>query len=137
MEYELKTNVSADGIITQRLICDQVQELSRWACDTREEAIKQALISLGWTPPKHITKSFNNNCCIGESKMRLSIIRENGFNNVEVEVAGAKMSLGLLNRSGSLELAKDLLYAAVELFPPEHGKYDLAEKVLAAVREDL
>jgi hypothetical protein len=53
MEYELKTDVSANGIITQRLICDQVQELSRWVCDTREDAIKQALISLGWTPPNN------------------------------------------------------------------------------------
>lgn len=52
MEYKLFTDVSADGLITQRLIYDKVKELSRWVCNTQEDSIIQALISLGWTPPK-------------------------------------------------------------------------------------
>jgi hypothetical protein len=52
MEYKLKTEVSIDGRITQKLIRDQTQELSRWVCDTRDESIKKALLSLGWRPPK-------------------------------------------------------------------------------------
>jgi len=51
MGYQILTDVSIDGIITQKLIFNKVEELARWVCDTREDAIIQALISLGWRPP--------------------------------------------------------------------------------------
>ena len=56
--HELSTDLSADGVITQRLFYDKVQELSRWVCDTREESIVQSLVSLGWTPPVQADKIF-------------------------------------------------------------------------------
>lgn len=38
--------------IHQVLMDNQKEVLLRWVCDTREKRIKEALIKLGWTPPK-------------------------------------------------------------------------------------
>ena len=52
-DLELFTDIQIeDGIITQRLVYDKTQEISRWICATREKSMEAALISLGWTPPK-------------------------------------------------------------------------------------
>jgi len=51
-KIKLKTEVSIDGRITQKLIMDNTHELSRCVFDTEDESIKEALISLGWRPPK-------------------------------------------------------------------------------------
>ena len=52
MVYELNTKVTKEGLIIQTLLQDKVETLTRWVCSTREVAIKDALIKLGWTPPK-------------------------------------------------------------------------------------
>lgn len=55
MVYELKTETTKEGLIIQTLLEDKVKTLTRWVCSTREVAIKDALIELGWTPPKEET----------------------------------------------------------------------------------
>ena len=50
----LKTSCDNDRII-QELYSKQEgveQRLTQWICDTREKAVRDALIELGWTPPK-------------------------------------------------------------------------------------
>lgn len=69
--------------------------------------------------------------------MQISIRRNSRFNDIKVEHDGIKIALGLFDRKGSLELAKDLISHAEELLPAEHGQYDIAERVLSAVRESL
>lgn len=50
-KFELKlTAVVADEKIHLTLQKTQ-NEISRWVIDTREQAIREALIRLGWTPP--------------------------------------------------------------------------------------
>lgn len=56
MKYELKTNVFKDGRIEQDLLqldgpIDLAVRLSQRIVDTQDLAIRNALISLGWTPP--------------------------------------------------------------------------------------
>jgi len=44
-----------DGIISQELQSIQeghVERITKWVCDTKEQGIKDALIKMGWTPPK-------------------------------------------------------------------------------------
>jgi len=55
MKYELLTEVTATGLITQSLIKEETENISRWVCDTREVAIRSALVELGWTPPPEPT----------------------------------------------------------------------------------
>jgi len=54
MKYNLFTDVLGDGRIFQSLVTDEKPGtvLGRWVVKTREEGIKEALIELGWTPPK-------------------------------------------------------------------------------------
>ena len=52
MEYSLRTEVMEEGRIVQTLVRDQVETLSRWVANVGDDGIKQALIGLGWTPPK-------------------------------------------------------------------------------------
>ena len=78
MEYKLFTDVSENGLITQRLVYDKIQEISKWICDTREDNIIQTFISLGWTPPNPLftersvmkTKKelleYYGKCCVSE-----------------------------------------------------------------------
>ena len=58
MKLNLLTDVLRDGRIFQTLKVvekDPPEEIStvvgRWVSHTREKAIKEALVSLGWTPP--------------------------------------------------------------------------------------
>lgn len=60
MRLDLFTDSLKDGRIFQTLKAVQGEEpreeiatvIGRWVSDTREKAIKKALIELGWTPPK-------------------------------------------------------------------------------------
>jgi len=58
MRLDLFTDPLKDGRILQTLKAVQGEPsqetatvIGRWVADTREEAIKKALIDLGWTPP--------------------------------------------------------------------------------------
>jgi hypothetical protein len=59
----LKTDVDFDsGVISQELVeegtgLDIVREKVRWVVNTREKAIRDALVSLGWTPPESVDGS--------------------------------------------------------------------------------
>lgn len=58
----LKTDVDYDlGVITQQLVDERMERLrditattTQWVIRTREKAIHDALVSLGWTPPPKI-----------------------------------------------------------------------------------
>ena len=53
LSYKIDTVIDIkDHIILQSLIDDQKNVISRWVLDTREQGIREALIKLGWTPPK-------------------------------------------------------------------------------------
>jgi len=52
MKYVLTTEALNDFAFMQTLIRDEVELLSRWVCDTREEGAKRALKELGWLPPE-------------------------------------------------------------------------------------
>ena len=60
MEYTLNTKITEDQKIIQTLVRDQVETLARWVCDTRERTVRDALISLGWTPPAEVEKPNHN-----------------------------------------------------------------------------
>jgi len=36
----------------QKKYQEKIESLSKWVIDTQDEAIRRALIALGWTPPK-------------------------------------------------------------------------------------
>lgn len=55
MKYDILSSVTVDGTITQVLVRNLTEELCAWICDTREQSIKEALVQLGWTPPKEKT----------------------------------------------------------------------------------
>ncbi len=50
LQMFLDTLIYHNGKIEMTLR-DSERELSKWVMDTREQAIKDALIKLGWTPP--------------------------------------------------------------------------------------
>jgi hypothetical protein len=52
--YTIKTCIDNihGSIITQTLTDELNETTMRWIIDTREKAIKDALIQLGWTPPQ-------------------------------------------------------------------------------------
>ena len=56
MEYKIKTDVFGSNRIIQELSSvdeyNHVTRLSRWVVDVKEKAIRDALIRLGWTPPR-------------------------------------------------------------------------------------
>ena len=52
MKVTLDTEITEDQKIIQTLFKDQVETLSKWVYDTREQSIRDALIKLGWTPPQ-------------------------------------------------------------------------------------
>ena len=53
LSYKIDTVIDInDHIILQSLIDDQKNVISRWVLVTREQGIREALIKLGWTPPK-------------------------------------------------------------------------------------
>ena len=54
MKFELKTTPLPNGVIEQELLskCNNpIHNFTKWVVDTREQSIKEALISLGWVPP--------------------------------------------------------------------------------------
>lgn len=55
MEYKINTDVFGGGRIIQELSSvddsNQVTRLSRWILNIKEDAVHQALLKLGWTPP--------------------------------------------------------------------------------------
>ncbi len=56
MSYSVLTQIVDDEVIEQSLKSNPKDEylsrLSKLIMDTKEEQIRKALISLGWTPPK-------------------------------------------------------------------------------------
>jgi len=65
MKLNLFTNILGDGRIFQTLEAVEGEPpesvttiLGRWVSHTREEAIKKALIELGWTPPGKQSSDF-------------------------------------------------------------------------------
>ena len=55
MEFKLDTTIFEDDSIKQELLTienDLPTRISSWIINTREKAIRKALIDLGWTPPK-------------------------------------------------------------------------------------
>ena len=50
-KYTLVTEFK-EGQILQTLLDSQTNRLMNWVCDLREQGIREALIELGWTPPK-------------------------------------------------------------------------------------
>lgn len=57
MQYTLETKLNGE-VIDQVLLLNkedpvrrEVEKVSRWLVDTREKGIREALITLGWTPP--------------------------------------------------------------------------------------
>lgn len=58
MNFTLTTKIEREsGVITQKLKQDMdglVEELQDWVYKTREQAMRQALIDLGWTPPQEL-----------------------------------------------------------------------------------
>ena len=53
LSYKVETVInSEERRIIQSLLDDQRKIVSRWIYDTKEKGIKEALIKLGWTPPK-------------------------------------------------------------------------------------
>lgn len=50
LRYRVDTQVTKDDLIVQELFNGQ-QMLSRWIMNTRDAQIREALITLGWTPP--------------------------------------------------------------------------------------
>lgn len=50
VSYNLDARTMKNGVIQMEL-AKAGQTLSRWLINTREQAIRDALISLGWTPP--------------------------------------------------------------------------------------
>jgi hypothetical protein len=59
MEYTLKTEIMDNHKIVQTLIRDQVETLSRWVCDTKDQGTRYTLIVLGWIPPSQLTQKNN------------------------------------------------------------------------------
>jgi hypothetical protein len=57
MDFKLTTKILEYGKIEQSLIKNQTETLARWVADTRDKAIRDALISLGWTPPEKSGKT--------------------------------------------------------------------------------
>jgi hypothetical protein len=60
-KFRLDTRVFSDGKIQQDLFheMNNARELmTSWIVNTRDQQIREALISLGWTPPKE-TKDGN------------------------------------------------------------------------------
>jgi hypothetical protein len=57
MQYKIRTDVFGVGRIIQELSSvdnnNQITRLSRWIINTRDEAVRQALLKLGWTPPNN------------------------------------------------------------------------------------
>jgi len=61
MKYVFNTNINSDGVIHQELLIDDInpttnmqqlsEQVSNWVADTQDKALREALITLGWTPP--------------------------------------------------------------------------------------
>lgn len=54
-KFEIKTQVIDNAIIEQEtlsIVHDYKEQVVRQLFDTREKQIREALIKLGWTPPK-------------------------------------------------------------------------------------
>lgn len=54
VEYKIKTSINfKKEIIEQELISPgQMTQTIKWVINTREKAVEEALIKLGWTPPQ-------------------------------------------------------------------------------------
>ena len=55
ISFNIGTDVTPDGLITQVLVSqhgDIMTVISRTVMDLQEAGIREALIKLGWTPPK-------------------------------------------------------------------------------------
>ena len=55
VSFKIKTDIFGNGLITQelyRIENDVITETTRWVVNTREKEIRDALIKLGWIPPK-------------------------------------------------------------------------------------
>ena len=55
MKYKISTEIFKNGIIEQKLQTEEdghFETLKRWIMDTKETCIREALVRLGWTPPK-------------------------------------------------------------------------------------
>ena len=57
--FTMNQAISTDGVITQTLLSENqgliqmyTEELSRWICNTREKMFRDAMTTLGWTPPQ-------------------------------------------------------------------------------------
>jgi hypothetical protein len=57
MDFKLTNKIMKDGRIEQSLINNQTETLARWVTDTRDKAIRDGLIALGWTPPEETGKT--------------------------------------------------------------------------------
>lgn len=57
--YAIETKINQDEIIQILRVEFQskIDELSRWMINTRDEQVREALIKLGWTPPKENNES--------------------------------------------------------------------------------
>jgi len=55
-KIKIETKIFKNGLISQELLNERdngrMESILKIVIDTREEQIKQALIKLGWTPPK-------------------------------------------------------------------------------------
>lgn len=59
MRYTVKTNHNAEGTIVQTVLAeghDWKAVISREIVHTQDAQVRQALIALGWTPPRETPK---------------------------------------------------------------------------------
>ncbi|MCE5212651.1 MAG: hypothetical protein LLG40_14005 [Deltaproteobacteria bacterium] len=56
MKFQVNTDITDDGKIIQEVLLkernDVVENIMRVVIDTREAQVREALISMGWKPPK-------------------------------------------------------------------------------------
>ena len=52
MKYKIETDIYENCDIVQTLHNGLTDYVTKWICKTRDKEIKEALIKLGWTPPK-------------------------------------------------------------------------------------
>jgi hypothetical protein len=53
LDYRLCTRIHDNGDI-ELALKQATEQVSQWLIKTREQAIRQALIALGWTPPPEL-----------------------------------------------------------------------------------
>lgn len=52
LQYRVTTKIVDDNKVLVQELEDAGRVLARWILDTREQAVKDALIRMGWSPPE-------------------------------------------------------------------------------------